>query len=172
MGKPAALAGNLTVKDEAALLDLGVTRAEVLAGNETSQMDFFVNLLRQQLVALFKAADKGNKGYITKEGGQTGQPRPFETIFKAMDRDNDGKLTEKELNAFLDKLVELQERAMASSVTLVLSFDSRGLFDLLDTNGDSRLGIREMRGAVGLLEKFDRQKKGYLTKADIPRTTR
>jgi Ca2+-binding EF-hand superfamily protein len=171
-GRPMTLSGNLSVKDGVALLDLGVTRAEVRPSNEQVQMEFFVNLIRQQLVALFKAADKGNKGYITKEDIKNGPQAQFETLFPLADRDNDGKLTEKELNTFFDKLVELQERAMSSSVTLVLSFDSRGLFDLLDTNGDNRLGLREMRGAVGLLEKFDRQKKGYLTKADIPRTAK
>jgi Ca2+-binding EF-hand superfamily protein len=171
-GAPAPLAGNVTLKDQAALLDLGVTRAEVLSGGEEPRMDYFINILRTQLVALFKAADKGNKGYVTREDIQKGPAAQFATIFPLADRDNDGKLTEKELHAFLDKLVELQERAMASSVTLVLSFDSRGLFDLLDTDGDGRLSVREMRGAVGMLAKFDRQKKGYLTKADIPHTAK
>jgi Ca2+-binding EF-hand superfamily protein len=171
-GNPSNLAGLLTVKDEVAMLDLGVTRAEVRASHEQVQMDTFINILRTQLVALFKAADKGNKGYLTKKEAEGSRGGAFSAAFKAMDRNNDGKVTEKELNDFLDKAVELQERATASSVTLVLSFESRGLFDLLDTNGDGRLGIREMRGAVGLLDKFDRQKKGYLTKSDIPRTAK
>jgi Ca2+-binding EF-hand superfamily protein len=57
-------------------------------------------------------------------------------------------------------------------VTLVLSDESRGLFDLLDTDRDGRLSVREMRQAPKLLEKFDRGHKGHLTKEDIPRSYR
>jgi Ca2+-binding EF-hand superfamily protein len=171
-GRPTSLASKLTVKEGVALLDLGVTRAEVRVSDEEVQMEFFVNIIRQQLSAVFKIADKGNKGYITKDDLKTGPAAQLANVFPMADRNNDGKLTEKELNDFLDKTIELQAKATASSVTLVLSFESRGLFDLLDTNGDGRLGVRELRGAVSLLDRFDRQKRGYLTKADIPRTAK
>ena len=53
-------------------------------------------------------------------------------------------------------------------MTLVISDKSSGLFDMLDTNHDGRLTVREMRGAVKLLEKFGQQERGYLTAADMP----
>ena len=60
-------------------------------------------------------------------------------------------------------------RARAACVTLVLEDHSRGLFDLLDVNRDGRLGMREARGAVKLLDRLGGG-KGYLTKADLPRS--
>src|SRR5262249_55420118 len=39
-------------------------------------------------------------------------------------------------------------------------------------NRDGRLSVREMRGAVALLERFDVEKRGYLTRADIPKSYR
>jgi Ca2+-binding EF-hand superfamily protein len=58
----------------------------------------------------------------------------------------------------------------AGTVSLVISDASRGLFDLLDTNRDGKLSVREMRGAAVLFGKLDRKGKGYLDKTDIPRT--
>lgn len=94
------------MKDDVAMLDLGVTRAEVRTSEEEYQMDTLLNILRSQVLAQFKVADKGNKGYVTKEEAK--KNGLFNNLFTMVDRDNDGKLTEKELNAFLDKTVELQ----------------------------------------------------------------
>ena len=85
-----------------------------------------------------------------------------------MDRDGDGKVTEQEFNAYLEFLADLQIRARKACVSLVLTDESRGLFDLLDINRDGRLSIREMRGAAGLLARLDRDGKGFITAADLP----
>jgi Ca2+-binding EF-hand superfamily protein len=90
-------------------------------------------------------------------------------IFTRLDADGDGKLFEKEVLAYPDQYEKIQARATASCASLVLKDVSRGLFDLLDTNRDGRLSVREMRGAVGLLKRFDGG-KGHLTRADIPRS--
>ncbi len=55
-------------------------------------------------------------------------------------------------------------------MTLVLTNQSRGLFDLLDTDRDGRLSVRELRGAAKLLDRLDPDRKGYLVRADIPRS--
>jgi Ca2+-binding EF-hand superfamily protein len=89
-------------------------------------------------------------------------------VFKMIDRAGTGKVTEKEFIVFLDQMQDLQTRAGSACASLTLTDQSRGLFDLLDTNRDGRLGVREMRGAVKLLEQYDRNGKGYLTAADIP----
>jgi Ca2+-binding EF-hand superfamily protein len=167
--KPAdgpSLAGNVEAKDGLALLDLGVTRLD-LRTKEEDGANAFGGILRQQYVAQFRQADKDNNGYLDEMEAKAS--RTFRSLFKAMDRDGDGKVTEKELMAYLDWLDELQKRAAAGCATLVLSDDSRGLFDLLDVNRDGRLSVREMRGAVKLLGQLDRDGKGFLTKADIPR---
>jgi hypothetical protein len=89
-----------------------------------------------------------------------------------MDRDGDGKVSEQELNAYLDLLGDLQARANMACVSLVVTDESRGLFDLLDANRDGRLSVREMRGAVALLGKLDGSGNGYLTRGDLPRSYR
>jgi Ca2+-binding EF-hand superfamily protein len=167
-GRPSPFAaGKLVRKDHLAMLDLGVTRLE-LRSNDVERPDRFAGLLQQQYIAQFKQADKDGNGYLDEK--EADASRLFKGLFKAIDRDGDGKIYEKELIAYLDHLRELQKRGRAACVTLVLSDQSRGLFDLLDTDRDGRLSVREMRGAVKLLEQLDTGGKGYLTKADMPRS--
>src|SRR5262249_10069360 len=120
------------------------------------------------ILALFKQADANGDGVIDAKEAE--KNRVFRGLFKAIDRDGDGKVTEKEVDAYLDTAANLQTRAAAACVTLVLSDQSRGLFDLMDTRRDGRLGLRDLRGAANLLTQLDRDGKGYLTRADIPRS--
>ena len=46
--------------------------------------------------------------------------------------------------------------------------DQGRLFDLLDTDGDGRLSVREERQAVSLLNRLDRDGNGLLGKDEIP----
>jgi Ca2+-binding EF-hand superfamily protein len=171
MGKGGpALAGKLRVEEALALLELGLTRAELRTSEGTSSESALTGLVRQQYIAEFKKADKDKNGYLDEKEARGS--RTFRDVFKAMDRDGDGKLYEKEVLAYLDAYRQIEERARASCVSLVLSDESRGLFDLLDVDRDGRLSVREMRGAVGLLKKLDREGKGYLTRADVPRSYR
>jgi Ca2+-binding EF-hand superfamily protein len=165
---PGSLAARLEVTGAVGLLDLGATRMELRGRPEEEGYDSLAGIIRQQILAQFKAADKDNKGYLDEKAANAS--RVFGGLFKQMDRDGDGKLTEKEVIAWLDHIAEMQNRATACCATLVLSDQSRGLFDLLDNNRDRQLSIREMRGAAGLLDRLDRTGKGYLTKKDIPRS--
>ncbi len=148
-------------------LDLGLTRVD-LRTTEESLPFFFTTIVRQQFLALFTAADKDNNGYLDEK--EAGNNQFFKNLFKAMDRDGDGKVYQKEMTAFLDKYLEFQKQANSACVTLVLSDQHKGLFDLLDENRDGRLSVREMRQAAKLLEQFDRQGKGHLTRTDLPRS--
>jgi Ca2+-binding EF-hand superfamily protein len=164
------LASKVRRLGEVAQLDLGMTRVELRASEgQGNPFSTFAGLVRQQMLAAFSAADKDGNGYLDKK--EADADPVYRGLFKAMDRDGDGKLYEKEVTAFLDQYQKIQDRALASSVSLVLQDQSRGLFDLLDVNRDGRLSVREMRGAVGLLKKLDHAGKGYLTRADLPHTS-
>jgi Ca2+-binding EF-hand superfamily protein len=163
--KDAPLAGKLQFKSGLARLDLGRTRVDLRASN-TYRPDRLAGLLRQQVVAQFKQADKDKNGYLDEQEARNS--RVFTELFKAADKDGDGRLYEHEVIAYLDALADLQQRARAACVTLVLTNQSRGLFDALDVDRDGRLSVREMRGAVALLQQLDTGGKGYLTRGDLP----
>src|SRR5205085_2784346 len=84
----------------------------------------------------FKAADQDNNGYLDMNEARRSV---FGPLFKAMDTDGDGKLYLKEVLAYFEKQKTLQDRAQAACVTMSIADQGKGLFDLLDKNGDSRL---------------------------------
>src|SRR5262249_61625399 len=94
---------------------------------------------------------------------------PFGALFKAIDEDGDGKLYLKEVLAYFEKQKALQDRAQAACVTVSIADQGKGLFDLLDKNGDGRLSVREMRDAVHLIDKLDRNREDLLEPSDGPR---
>ncbi len=166
---PAPLAGKCALQDSLVLLDLGVTRAEVRC-NDSAQPDPIAGFQRQQVMGQFRQADTNGDGVL--DAAEVQASRTFRGLAKRVDRNGDGKITEAELVAYLDHQQELQKRATAGCVTLELSNQSRGLFDMLDTDRDGRLSVRELRRAPKLLQELDRAGKGHLTRADVPRTYR
>ncbi len=158
------LAGKVALRDGLALLDLGATRVE-LRGNDQDRPDRIAGFLRQQTLGQFRQADSNRDGVLDSDEIQ--RSRTFRGLAKMVDRNGDGKIDEKELNAYLDHLQTLQQWATAGCVTLEVSDQSRGLFDLLDLNRDGRLSLREMRRAPQLVAGRE-----YLTREDIPRTYR
>jgi Ca2+-binding EF-hand superfamily protein len=162
-----SLAGKIKTQTDLAMVDLGNTRAE-LRGKDGSDTDGTAGFMRQQSVALFKQADRKGNGYIEEKDSQNF----FGRSFKAMDRNGDGKVSEQEFLTYLDDMAEMKKRVNQACVTLSLTDESRGLFDLIDVNRDGKLSARELRGAVKLLETLDLGGKGYITRADIPRSYR
>jgi Ca2+-binding EF-hand superfamily protein len=112
----------------------------------------------------FKAADVSKKGYLEKKDVSQGQAQFIGHMFVFADRDGDGKLTEKELNAYFDLLGE----GGSSFVTLSVGDPGRGLFELIDTNRDGRLSLRELRAAWSQLAPLDRDGDGRVAKAEVP----
>jgi len=165
--RPSLLADKVKSREGLMLLDLGATRIDLRTGTEYSA-DPIGSYVRDLSVGQLKQADKDNNGIIDEQEAQAN--RQVKGLFKAMDRDGDGKVTEKELTAYFEQMRALQTRAEAACVTLVYSDRSRGLFDLLDVNRDGRLSVREMRGSVKLLAELDQGGKGHLAKSDLPRT--
>jgi Ca2+-binding EF-hand superfamily protein len=170
-GRPALLADTVQLlQDNIALLDLGKTRMELRQHEKERKSNYFTDILRSQLSQLFRGADKDGNGYVDeKEAKASPQLR---NAFKTLDRDGDGKVYEKEMLAYFDKMQEIQKRARAACVTLMLRDQSRGLFELLDSNRDGKLGLRELRQAPKLLERATALGKDHLTKDDMPRSYR
>jgi Ca2+-binding EF-hand superfamily protein len=150
------------------LLELGTTQIELGNGDTSGTMGTvrLADRLRQQYLAQFRTADKDNNGYLDKNEAERSQL--FRNTFRTMDRDGDGKLFEKEVIAYLDKMKELQEGAMRSCASLAVKDQGRGLFDMVDADGDGRLGVREMRRMVKLVDSLDRDGDGLLAPGEIP----
>ena len=155
---------SVRVAQGTAVLSWGKERLAVSVGasKPRAQLGGF---LRQIAVQQFQAADRDNNGYLDeKEAMQSG----FGRGFKQLDRDGDGKLYEKELVAYLDKMEDLQARATSSCVTLQFADAGNGLFDLFDTDRDSRLSLREIQALPALVDELDRDGDGMISKAEIP----
>jgi Ca2+-binding EF-hand superfamily protein len=140
--------------------EVSVVRGNVMRADARfaqAQLGFF----RQ----LFKQLDTQEKGFVTPKQVEGPQFIQLRSIFSLADRDGDEKLTEKELQAYMD----LVTAAAGSQLALTFSDNGQGLFDLLDTNHDGRLSIREMRNAWNRLAVHDREGTGFITKSQIPR---
>src|SRR5205807_4666738 len=130
------------------LLDFGTTRLELRGSPGNGSYRASAANVRSIYVMQFKSLDTKKKGYIEQKDVR--QNPYLNNSFKMMDRDNDGKLTEKEMLAWIDKITALQNKATGSCASLSISGQGRGLFDLLDTSHDGRISVREMRNAPKL----------------------
>jgi Ca2+-binding EF-hand superfamily protein len=152
-------------KDGTLELDFGGSRFELHLEPEGGQADR--KILTERYGTLFRKADRDNNGYLeSNEARQT----CFSTMFKAMDVDGDGKVSEKEMIEYVEILAGRQIRAAATVFTLNVAGERHGLFDLIDTNRDGRLSLREMRDAVKLIRLLDRDGDGKISRGEIPRT--
>jgi Ca2+-binding EF-hand superfamily protein len=166
-GRPSPLAASSRPSgDGAVVLDMGTTRLELrLAGGAAQGR---ATALREQYIQQFKAADQDNNGYL--DMNEARRSPFFSNTFKLMDRDGDGKLFEKEMLEYVDAMLDLQVRAQAACASLSISDSGKGLFDLLDTNRDGRLSVRELRQAVRLAQQLDRDGDGAVSRGEIPRS--
>jgi Ca2+-binding EF-hand superfamily protein len=169
--RPTPLAGKVHRSGQGVLsLDVGVTRiqfGEPEQNGNTFQVAFNT---RDQYIQQFKMADRDNNGYLDKEEAK--QNPFYRGLFQVMDRDGDGMLYEKEVIAYLDRLEHLQNAAGKSCVSLNVVPQGSGLFDLLDTNHDKRLGLRELRQMRKLIAQLDRNSDGQVGRDEVPRVFR
>jgi Ca2+-binding EF-hand superfamily protein len=168
-GAPSDLAKSIQNNSKAGSigLDLGPTRLEV---RYTGSANYFRNNLpnlkmfyKQQ----FSNADQDKNGYLDLKEAR--RNNLFSASFKMMDLNGDGKVTEKEMLEFLEKMTDLQSKLSQACASLTISDQGRGLFDLVDTNHDGRLSVREMRNAFKIVDKLDRDGDGAISRAEIPR---
>ena len=118
-------------------------------------------------MAQFKNADTDSNGYLDEK--EATASRFFQATFKVMDRDGDGMLYEKEIKAYTAAIKDLQASAKGATCVLSASDQGRGLFDLFDSRRDSKLSVREIREAVKLIAKLDRDDDGKLGLVEVPK---
>ena len=120
-------------------------------------------IARRQFQAQLSAPDEPEpktpiaKG-LRRGGGSLAWLKP------AADRDGDGTLDAKELEAWL----AVQEQLAGGQVLLSVLDAGNGLFELLDTNHDGALSPRELRSAADRLKGVGCLRDGVLDKAKIP----
>src|SRR5262249_2275089 len=147
------LAGNVHAGEGTVALDLGNVHVQLRPGNEVVRPPGLGGAIPMNGGDIFDRPDQGKKGYLDEADVRDLRPLRSFGLFGMMDRDGDGKVTEKELRAYIEQTSNLQARASAGCVALVFIDEGRGLFDLLDANHDGRLSVPELRQAPHLLER-------------------
>lgn len=103
----------------------------------------YASSLRDRLREL----DADQDGTVSAEEARLPHRIDFPQVVTAADRDGDGRLTAKELDAFLT----VQQGLASLHARLDLINRGRSLFDTLDANGDELLSVRELRAAAARL---------------------
>jgi Ca2+-binding EF-hand superfamily protein len=156
-------AGTLLITLGDSQIDL--RRTDAVTGATDEQLKAQADALRQQYVARLKEADSQGRGYVELSDLKKPQFIQLQTLFTLADRDGDGKLTEAEVEAWFN----LQEKAVGSYVSLAVTENGKGLFEILDANRDGSLGLRELRTAWERLKPYDRNGDGCISREEIPR---
>jgi Ca2+-binding EF-hand superfamily protein len=145
-------------------LTLGDAQISVRPGNLAGGTIAVRAGIGRTLLQQFQLADTKKQGYVTK-ADLTGRAQIFVGLFPLADRDGDGKVTLAEMTA----LVNLLDEAPTSTMTVAVGEHGRALFQLLDANGDGRLGLRELRNAWDRLAALDKNGDGFVSADEIPR---
>jgi Ca2+-binding EF-hand superfamily protein len=127
---------------------------------------FFVNFFDQggNLDEIFKKAQGANKGLDKKKLRETRELQYLMGFFDIADRNGDGILELAELK----KLQSVQSAGTNIQVELHITDEGRSLFDLIDTDHDGRLGIREIRNAWNQLARLSKDGK-TVAREDLPK---
>lgn len=98
---------------------------------------------RKRFTALFGECDANSDGVLDEKEIATPKAGPFKQMAVTADRDDDGKLSEKEFLGWLD----LQEQIANGHVMVSVLDHGAGLFEFLDADHDGSLSVRELRAA-------------------------
>jgi Ca2+-binding EF-hand superfamily protein len=120
----------------------------------------YLDSVRQFLTYQFQLVDTAKRGFINRK--QADQNPNLSGLFTSADRDGDGKLYLKELTTYLDLL----SKAVSSCSVAMVTDNGRGLFDLLNTQRDGRLKLREVSQAWARLAPMG--KDDQIDRADLP----
>lgn len=110
----------------------------------------------------FGFPDNG-KGFITEKDIAGPQFQGLRVLFDMIDRDADGKITRAEYDAFFS----LQRSFTSLPLTLMHSAQTPSLFQVMDTNGDGRLSVREIRTSWARMIALEPKEKDHVTRAAL-----
>ena len=141
----------------------GTDQIEFLAeASGSSDNAKLIRFFKQQ----FQFTDRDNNDYLSS--GEVRRNYYFQESFDRMDADGDGKVFEKDMLAYLER------KTTASRTRTLLNVDprERNLFDMLDTSGNGRLGLRELVEASRRLKRWDANDDQQVSREEIPRQFR
>lgn len=122
-----------------------------------NQFVFSLDQAKQTLNQL----DADKNGYLDeKESSARGGKQQF----LMWDENGDGKVYAEEIKSFY----ELQQAPLNSQIQAVIAEDGDVLFSLLDTSGDGRLSLRELRNAAARLKTLDKNGDGGVSAQELP----
>jgi Ca2+-binding EF-hand superfamily protein len=142
--------------------DLEVSIGEVSLDFHADGGEHAAENAKRYYAGQFQAADKDNNKYLEKS--EVKDHGPFASLFDMMDKDGDGKLYMKEVDAFVDQ----QTQAARSQLVLSVDDQGRAIFAIMDLNRDHHLGVREIRDAVARVKSWDRNGDGLIRSDEIP----
>jgi hypothetical protein len=110
----------------------------------------------------FKLADADGNGYLDRS--EAARRQQLGSLFNVLDADGDGQVFRRELLTFGDQQMEFAR----TRVTLMAVERGRDLFQVLDANGDQRLGERELKAGADLVTRWDANGDQRLSYAELP----
>jgi Ca2+-binding EF-hand superfamily protein len=124
---------------------------------ETGRTD--ATLLTQQ----FRSADLDKDRILSRQEART--VNALLQLFLVIDRNEDGKLTEQELNEYAERGRDVND----NRISLTLTDRGADLFQMLDDNRDNHLSMRELRSARTRFASMDRNRDGFLAVSELSR---
>jgi Ca2+-binding EF-hand superfamily protein len=160
-------------KDEASLIEKGkdgslmlkLGDAQIALQRPNTDTRTLALRTQQFYTQQFAAADTKKNGYLEIGDLKDQAFQALRLLFPMLDKDQDGKMTRQEIDAF----VQLQTDSGKCFATLSIQEFGRGLVQLLDANRDGLLSVRELRTAWPRLEPLDKNGDGCITADEITR---
>jgi len=145
-------------------VDVGPIRLDIHADDGADAIES----VRRGFRARFDSADANQDGYLEMDelSQDNGLVSPLAGLFKALDRDGDGKVYPRELEEFIAG----QAVAARGHLTMTASDEGRALFGMLDLDRDRRLGAREVLGTFAQVSACDRDRDGRVTRSNSIRS--
>lgn len=156
-GKPNRLTALLPPSRDGALrIPLDEKQLELVRHSLTAK-------LNQELLKQFDAL-AGTSG-VLEEKKIYQPPFTFVALLRLADRNNDNRLSRKELTDYL----QVQEKFLFRTSYLTVVDRGSSLFEFLDADHDRRLSPRELRTAWQRLSVWDHDKTGRINRRQVPR---